>query len=244
MTEQEQQAIDKLAEKFSIHKDSEVDAEEGFLAGAKALDEMRKPNFDNRAKIQELLWAFSCDGTTDPNVITEEIILLAQNCKPSENIKQAIEDAAAKYAGISDDKFANSAKTYDAYNIDESFKNGAEFALKLSENSGQVDDKTLIEMIINVIYDNTIPFSGCDEGRIIKSYEKLKFISTEITKLIPSKSQENDLNAELLEAAKKLIELHICEMEGLSSGQPTLIEWMNAVDKLSEAITKYENQSK
>ena len=114
--------------------------QKGFLAGAKALDEMRKPSFDNRAKIQELLWDFSCDVTADPCVITEEIILLALNCKLPENIKQAIEDAVKEYAGISDDKFANSAKTYDAYNIDESFKNGAEFALRLSENSGQLDN--------------------------------------------------------------------------------------------------------
>lgn len=47
---------------------------------------------------------------------------------------------------------------------------------------------------------------------------------------------------ELEGAASKLAHLHMCEMEGLSSGQPTPEEWMDAVDALSEALRKTEKE--
>mgnify|MGYP003613013565 CR=1 FL=1 len=105
MTEQEQQTIEKAAKEFSKSRSDGKhfrDLECGFLAGAKALDEMRKPNFDNRAKIQELLWTFSCDATTDSKVITEEIIRLAQSCKleQTDDIRQPEEDLVKEIMGI------------------------------------------------------------------------------------------------------------------------------------------------
>jgi hypothetical protein len=38
------------------------------------------------------------------------------------------------------------------------------------------------------------------------------------------------------EAAENILHLHLCEQEGLQSGQPTPQMWMEAVDKLSEAL--------
>jgi DNA polymerase III delta prime subunit len=52
----------------------------------------------------------------------------------------------------------------------------------------------------------------------------------------PSKLQEED---KLREAASELLHLHLCEQEGLSSGQPTREQWFTAVDKLSAALTSY-----
>src|SRR5690349_19590289 len=43
---------------------------------------------------------------------------------------------------------------------------------------------------------------------------------------------------ELLEALQGLVFLHMCEQEGLSSGQPEPKQWLEAVDKASEAINK------
>lgn len=42
----------------------------------------------------------------------------------------------------------------------------------------------------------------------------------------------------LLEALQQLLHLHLCEQEGLSSGQPTFKDWMEAYDKGVEAINK------
>jgi hypothetical protein len=45
-------------------------------------------------------------------------------------------------------------------------------------------------------------------------------------------------NESLKEAARELIHLHICEMEGIGSGQPTRQQWLDAVEKLSELVNK------
>lgn len=45
----------------------------------------------------------------------------------------------------------------------------------------------------------------------------------------------------LLDAAKQILHLHMCEQEGLSSGQPTRTQWLEAVDNLSDAITAEED---
>lgn len=44
----------------------------------------------------------------------------------------------------------------------------------------------------------------------------------------------------LLDAAKELIHLHMCEQEGLLSGKPTVQQWLTAVDNLSESINEYK----
>lgn len=122
--------------------------------------------------------------------------------KPSKDIKQAIEAFANSQYNkdailICANSLRESIESYEDGKHDGIIK-GAEFALNLSENSGQVDK-------------------------------------------LSSRSQDN--GAELLDAAKQILDLHVCEMEGLSSGQPTPTEWMNAVDKLSEAISNYENKA-
>lgn len=41
---------------------------------------------------------------------------------------------------------------------------------------------------------------------------------------------------ELYIAATQIVHLHLCEQEGIGSGQPTPKQWLDAVDKLSKAI--------
>ncbi len=43
---------------------------------------------------------------------------------------------------------------------------------------------------------------------------------------------------DLLEALQRLVHLHNCEMEGISSGQPTPEEWMDAINYGNEALLK------
>jgi hypothetical protein len=43
---------------------------------------------------------------------------------------------------------------------------------------------------------------------------------------------------DLLEALQELVHLHGCEQEGIGSGQPTFQQWIDAVNKASEAIDK------
>ena len=79
MTEKERQAIGQ-----AIRKHWDYIHEEDLISDILlALSELRKPSEGNRARIMELLWVFSCDGTTDPKEITEEIIRAAQNCRPN-----------------------------------------------------------------------------------------------------------------------------------------------------------------
>ena len=37
-------------------------------------------------------------------------------------------------------------------------------------------------------------------------------------------------------AALQILHLHLCEQEGIGSGQPTPKQWLDAVDKLSKAL--------
>jgi len=46
-----------------------------------------------------------------------------------------------------------------------------------------------------------------------------------------------------VEASELLLHYHLCEQEGVGSGQPTPAEWLEAVDKLSEALG-YNSQIK
>lgn len=47
---------------------------------------------------------------------------------------------------------------------------------------------------------------------------------------------------ELLEALKGLVYLHMCEQEGIGSGQPTFEQWIKAVEKVRLAITRAEEK--
>lgn len=57
--------------------------------------------------------------------------------------------------------------------------------------------------------------------------------------LIASIEAENQPqgDSELIQAAKNILHLHLCEQEGISSGQPTRKQWLKAVDDLSDALT-------
>ena len=51
-----------------------------------------------------------------------------------------------------------------------------------------------------------------------------------------SYAKQTDRMIKLKEAANELIHLHLCEQEGIVSGQPTSKQWLEAVDKLSELL--------
>ena len=102
MTEQEQKAVEEAAKKHELFSSIRGD-KYSFVKGAEFLSNLRKPSepeisVDNRAKIMELLWVFSCDGSADPKVTTEELVRLAQNCEPERgititNVSEPSEDA-------------------------------------------------------------------------------------------------------------------------------------------------------
>lgn len=46
--------------------------------------------------------------------------------------------------------------------------------------------------------------------------------------------------SDLVITAKELLHLHLCEQEGMLSGKPTRQQWLEAVDKLSEALSGNE----
>ena len=48
---------------------------------------------------------------------------------------------------------------------------------------------------------------------------------------------------DLLEALELLVHYHLCEQEGISSGQPTSTQWLEAVERASEAINKAKGVS-
>ena len=110
MTQQEekQAIIDildfELFPKFNTYGDKTYDGDFNLIADKilTELSELRKPSEENRARIMELLWVFSCDSTTDPKEITEEIIRAAQNCEPepSEPIGRTDEDLVNKITDI------------------------------------------------------------------------------------------------------------------------------------------------
>jgi hypothetical protein len=54
--------------------------------------------------------------------------------------------------------------------------------------------------------------------------------------------ETSDMTKELVEALERLVHLHMCEQEGIVSGQPTRNEWLEAVDNASEVLSKYKNQ--
>lgn len=56
---------------------------------------------------------------------------------------------------------------------------------------------------------------------------------TELNKLF---SLEKNKSKELWIAAKQIVHLHLCEQEGIGSGQPTPKQWLDAVDKLYKAL--------
>ena len=41
---------------------------------------------------------------------------------------------------------------------------------------------------------------------------------------------------------KQLVHLHLCEQEGISSGQPTPTQWFKAVDEASNILNKWTQQ--
>jgi len=43
---------------------------------------------------------------------------------------------------------------------------------------------------------------------------------------------------DLLASLQHLVHLHMCEQEGISSGQPTATQWFEAVDQASAAVNK------
>jgi|SRR5690625_3221987 len=75
------------------------------------------------------------------------------------------------------------------------------------------------------------------------SIESLSSRSEELRQVKKNCRYQADRIRTLESAASKLIDLHMCEMEGLSSGQPTPEEWMDAVDALSEALKEQSDGS-
>ena len=73
---------------------------------------------------------------------------------------------------------------------------------------------------------------------VIKDKDILHWYEDLIVTCIEEYSRQH--NKELIEALEELVHLHMCEQEGIVSGQPTPKQWLKAVDKASEAIHKHK----
>lgn len=95
-------------------------------------------------------------------------------------------------------------------------------------------------------------FKGTIKGNLrVEPFMDLKnryAIVDENNKVVANVLSNNDKNIynsqllasahELLEASQLILHYHLCEQEGIESGQPTRIDWLNAIDKLSQVINK------
>lgn len=74
-----------------------------------------------------------------------------------------------------------------------------------------------------------------------RSYKtQLSDSSRKISCLLEENAKLNKQLGEVKEKANHLLHLHACEQEGLSSGQPSFMDWMKATSELSEVLTKTE----
>lgn len=66
--------------------------------------------------------------------------------------------------------------------------------------------------------------------------EQAETLISELTK----QDKNNLISAahDLLDALQKLVHLHLCEQEGISSGMPSKEQWIEAVDEATKAIQK------
>lgn len=73
-----------------------------------------------------------------------------------------------------------------------------------------------------------------DEKEISRAWRESEAIcNKEYKKLL----KQNDIYREALE---KLIDLHMCEQEGIGSGMPTPKQWIDTVDEACEALKQAE----
>lgn len=74
------------------------------------------------------------------------------------------------------------------------------------------------------------------EEEIEKLKKQGEFLKKAGMNLVEEKNQERNKSKELWIAATQIVHLHLCEQEGIGSGQPTPKQWLDAVDKLSKAL--------
>jgi hypothetical protein len=77
-------------------------------------------------------------------------------------------------------------------------------------------------------------YAGVSQLKDIREQHKL---ASDLMNYARSEIEKSNL---LFEASSEILHLHLCEQEGLSSGMPTREQWIEAVNKLSEAINKYK----
>lgn len=62
---------------------------------------------------------------------------------------KTIDEVAKEYAGMSDDKFANSAKKYDAFDLKQAFEYGVEFAQQFINVDEELPNKNCVVIVKN-----------------------------------------------------------------------------------------------
>ena len=92
----------------------------------------------------------------------------------TEQERNAIESYANNHAGISDDKFANSAKKYDAYDLCDAVQKGAEFALSELRKPSESEPIDFTPKL-REYFENT----PCED--ILKAWDSIKRFDVELT---------------------------------------------------------------
>ena len=79
------------------------------------------------------------------------------------------------------------------------------------------------------------------EQQTAEKDKRIKEMEEQIDVAINKLTEASDIvkqATELHKALSELVHLHMCEQEGLSSGQPTPEMWFEAVEKASEVLNK------
>jgi len=91
--------------------------------------------------------------------------------------------------------------------------------------SKEITDQEIWDYALTLEYHGDNSFEGYSNGAIWMR-DKLKQMCAEKDKEIET----------LRQPAAELLHLHLCEQEGVVSGQPTPKQWLKAVDELAKAL--------
>jgi len=146
--------------------------------------ELHKLSEESKAKITELLWAFSCDASSDPKEITEEIIRIASMGYPSENIQVEPltfrdQDAPMKKLVVPSTGTGKMGITHPKVIV--------EVSAPPSDLIGQAD-KELIEKIETILDHNSIEVTKGNyaTGEFAVDSSDFITVATEIAQFLPS----------------------------------------------------------
>lgn len=94
---------------------------------------------------------------------------------------------------------------------------------------------------LRVVGEDGITIASTGAGQSGDNRE-VQIVNAKLIAFAGNLAQKYNIEAieDLIESSKTILEYHLCEQEGIGSGQPTPKQWLEAVDKLSEALKSIE----